>query len=93
MSLGSLSPGMSSKYGCSSRTSASDRSCSILTFTEFNANVAYFAEATATPGNFVADYSVSAVRPLPAALPLFATGLGFIGFAGWRRKRNVQAVA
>lgn len=26
--------------------------------------------------------------PLPAALPLFASGLGALGFAGWRRKRK-----
>jgi len=26
--------------------------------------------------------------PLPAALPLFASGLGAIGFIGWRRKRK-----
>jgi hypothetical protein len=32
--------------------------------------------------------------PLPAALPLFATGLGAMGLFGWRRKRkNVAAVA
>lgn len=31
--------------------------------------------------------SVSAV-PLPAALPLLAGGLGFMGFVGWRRKRK-----
>jgi hypothetical protein len=31
--------------------------------------------------------------PLPAALPLFATGLGGLGLLGWRRKRKVQAVA
>ena len=30
---------------------------------------------------------VSAV-PLPAALPLFATGLGVLGLLGWRRKRK-----
>jgi hypothetical protein len=29
--------------------------------------------------------------PLPAALPLFATGLGLIAVAGWRRKRKAQA--
>lgn len=31
--------------------------------------------------------SVSAV-PVPAALPLFGTGLAIMGFVGWRRKRN-----
>ena len=31
--------------------------------------------------------------PLPAALPLFATGLGAMGLLGWRRKRKAQAAA
>jgi CHRD domain len=31
--------------------------------------------------------------PLPAALPLFATGLGALGMLGWRRKRKAQAAA
>ena len=31
--------------------------------------------------------------PLPAALPLFATGLAGLGLLGWRRKRKAQAVA
>ena len=34
-----------------------------------------------------------AETPLPAALPLFATGLGALGLIGWRRKRKAQAVA
>jgi hypothetical protein len=35
-----------------------------------------------------------AATPLPAALPLFATGLGALGFLGWRRKRkNGVAIA
>ena len=32
------------------------------------------------------------VTPLPAALPLFATGLGALGLFSWRRKRK-QATA
>src|SRR5262245_60912120 len=32
--------------------------------------------------------------PLPAALPLFATGLGVLGLIGWRRKRkNAASIA
>jgi len=31
--------------------------------------------------------------PIPAALPLFATGLGALGLLGWRRKKKAQAVA
>ena len=34
----------------------------------------------------------TAVVPLPAALPLFGTGLGILGFLGWRRRRKTQAV-
>jgi hypothetical protein len=30
--------------------------------------------------------------PLPAALPLFATGIGALGLLGWRRKRKPQEV-
>ena len=31
--------------------------------------------------------------PLPAALPLFATGLGALGLLGWRRKRKLAVAA
>jgi microcystin-dependent protein len=31
--------------------------------------------------------------PLPAALPLFATGAGVLGFIGWRRKKKTAALA
>jgi hypothetical protein len=36
------------------------------------------------------DITYSAT-PLPAALPLFATGLGALGLFGWRRKRKKAA--
>jgi len=36
---------------------------------------------------------ISEATPLPAALPLFAGGLGAFGFLGWRRKRKVVAAA
>ncbi len=47
------------------------------------------AYCTGLSGNFV---EVTAT-PLPAGLPLFATGLGALGLFGWRRKRKTQAIA
>lgn len=40
-------------------------------------------------GNFVVTVADVASTPLPAALPLFATGLGALGLLGWRRKGRV----
>jgi hypothetical protein len=42
--------------------------------------------------NITTSGPVSAT-PLPAALPLFATGLGALGLLGWRRKRKTSAIA
>ena len=41
------------------------------------------------------NYSVSTpdTTPLPAALPLFASGLGGLGLLGWRRKRKAALAA
>jgi hypothetical protein len=39
------------------------------------------------------DFSGTSATPIPAALPLFATGLGGLGLLGWRRKRKAQAGA
>ena len=36
-------------------------------------------------------YSDPSLSPLPAALPLFASGLGVMGFLARRRKRKVTA--
>ena len=44
---------------------------------------------------FIDDVSLTQVPsvPIPAALPLFATGLGALGLLGWWRKRKAQAAA
>ena len=39
------------------------------------------------------ELTVVSETPLPAALPLFATGLGALGLLGWRRKRKAAALA
>jgi len=41
----------------------------------------------------VTNLVFTAETPLPAALPLFATGLGALGLLGWRRKRKAAALA
>jgi hypothetical protein len=37
--------------------------------------------------------AVAAATPLPAALPLFVSGLGALGLLGWRRKRKAATTA
>ena len=44
-----------------------------------------------TESNGVQDAGFFTATPLPAALPLFATGLGGLGLLGWRRKGKAQA--
>jgi hypothetical protein len=41
----------------------------------------------------IIDFGAPHAVPLPAALPLFATGIGGLGLLGWRRKRKAQAFA
>ena len=43
-----------------------------------------------TSSNVIATGTIT-VTPLPAALPLFATGLGALGLIGWRRKKKAAA--
>jgi hypothetical protein len=42
--------------------------------------------------NLIGTAEVS-TTPLPAALPLFVTGLGAMGLLGWRRKRKAAVLA
>ncbi len=45
----------------------------------------------ASPGVTITGAAIA--TPLPAALPLFATGAGVLGLIGWRRKRKAAALA
>ena len=65
-------------------------------------DTATFASLGVTPGTYVWTWGTGAdqsftleigTTPLPAALPLFATGLGALGLLGWRRKRKAAAIA
>jgi hypothetical protein len=40
---------------------------------------------------FSFNLDATGITPLPATLPLFASGLGVVGLFGWRRKRKAQA--
>jgi len=51
----------------------------------------YTGVTTSTSGNINADIDISAT-PVPAALPLFAGGLGMLGMVLRRRKRTLAAI-
>ena len=40
---------------------------------------------------FVGGLQTASPVPLPAALPLFASGPGVLGFLGWRKNRKLAA--
>ncbi len=42
-------------------------------------------------GLFIQSLETASTVPLPAALPLYAAGMGVLGFLGWRKRRKVQA--
>ena len=49
------------------------------------------AGATCDPVRLAVSGVAISATPLPAALPLFATGIGALGLLGWRRKRKRAA--
>jgi len=65
---------------------------STIVFSPFG--LAISADLSNDPEAVFAKFTPSvSVVPLPAALPLFGTGLGFIGFVGWMRRRKLAADA
>lgn len=62
---------------------------------ELNALIDPTFSTSASGGQFIFSPGVfaAATTPIPAALPLFASGLGALGAIGRRRKRKVAAIA
>ncbi len=57
----------------------------------FNAGISIPSDFDYNDDSFVFTNVSSSTTPLPAALPLFASGAGVLGFLGWRRKRKQAA--
>jgi hypothetical protein len=76
--------------GCYVADTCQGQYASLVTFT---ASVAGSIGSVVLADTGEAAFEFGTVTPLPAALPLFATGLGALGLLGWRRKRkNTVAV-
>ena len=60
---------------------------------EFDCSGCEVYDTPETAGGFqiATEVAGTGATPLPAALPLFATGLGALGLLGWRRKRKNAA--
>ena len=76
-------------------TIATDKGQSDVPFDEAFSLLAGVGSAGNTdhPGTWLFVTTTVSTTPIPAALPLFASGLGAMGLLGWRRKRKVAAVA
>jgi hypothetical protein len=63
-----------------------------LIFTDPTTDTEFCNSLPTCADNFTGTINpAAAATPLPAALPLFATGLGAMGLLGWRRKRKNNA--
>jgi hypothetical protein len=60
-------------------------------FCSFDSNFSGCVNATGS--TLKIDFAPPSSVPLPAALPLFASGLGVMGFIGWRRKKKMAKAA
>jgi hypothetical protein len=57
----------------------------------FAAQVAFTSRLDDVGTDLFGSFLVLDATPLPAALPLFASGLGALGLFGWRRKKKAAA--
>ena len=59
------------------------------TFNNYGDQLAWFVSSGYNPAIITVSATISmSEHPLPAALPLFASGLGALGLFGWRKKRK-----
>ena len=72
------------------KTSFSSANDNLLSIT---GTVFTFEEDTSSDPTFYVSALDYSATPLPAAFPLFATGLGAMGLLGWRRKRKAATIA
>jgi hypothetical protein len=59
-------------------------------FTNFSTTPPPLNQTDDVSFSFATETTTITATPLPAALPLFATGLGALGLLGWRRKRKAR---
>jgi hypothetical protein len=74
-----------------SNTSPAITCCTFQIDTFFGTGLSNFDEGVITNSTNLA-FTAVAETPLPAALPLFATGIGGLGLLGWRRKKKAAAL-
>jgi hypothetical protein len=59
-------------------------------FTSFSTTPPLLNQTDDVSFSYATETTTITTTPLPAALPLFATGLGALGLLGWRRKRQAR---
>jgi len=63
-----------------------------LSLADFSSNALWTGDGDYTGLTLTYDYTPTTTTPLPAALPLFATGVAGVGLTAWRRRRKQKAV-
>jgi hypothetical protein len=89
-------------FFCNGGTSLCDAASTELQFSDITTAIAYLIGTTSQAVDFVGTgpdvevaflAEITGATPLPAALPLFATGLGALGLLARRRKRKNATLA
>jgi hypothetical protein len=86
-------PTINNIYGFSDKVGEDTLGSFSLTSFQLSSTNSPVNNIPSTIGGTVALALAPAATPLPAALPLFAGGLGAIGLFGWRRKKKPAILA